>query len=100
MANYKIDPSLYGFALKRLPVKRVAFAGDVAVFVDPADGAISAVTDSADRMEGWFFAYVHKFEWLTPIGENWRDGFAVLLTIALRTAASLGGILALRRARG
>jgi hypothetical protein len=41
----------YGFVFKRLPVWRVAFSHGVGVFVDPADGAIAAVTNSADRAE-------------------------------------------------
>ena len=88
----------YGFVFKRLPVWRIALPGGAGVFVDPADGAIAAVTDAGDRAEQWFFAHVHKLEWLVGwIGGSWRDGLAMLLTLILGSGSVLGGMLALRR---
>lgn len=88
----------YGFVFKRLPVWRVAFVRGVGVFVDPDDGAIAAVTDPADRAEQWFFAHIHKLEWLSGwIGGTPRDGVAMALALVLGASAVLGGALALRR---
>jgi uncharacterized iron-regulated membrane protein len=90
----------YGFAFKRLPVQRVPFAGDVTVFVDPADGAIAAVIDNADRAEGWIFGYVHKLDWLVSYaGTDGRDAVAALLALLLATAALLGIALYLQQFR-
>ena len=88
----------YGFVFKRLPVWRVEFQGGIGVFVDPADGAIAAITDSGDRAEQWLFAHVHKLEWLVGwIGGTWRDRLAMTLAAVLGVSAVLGGVLALRR---
>jgi hypothetical protein len=81
----------YGFAFKRLPVQRVPFAGDVAVFVDPADGAIAAVIDNADRAEGWVFGYIHKLDWLVPFtGTDLRDVIAMTLALLLAGTPLIG----------
>jgi hypothetical protein len=90
----------YGFALKRLPVARFEDTDGRAAFVDPADGAIAGVVRTVDRADGWFFAYVHKFEWMTSwAGEDWRDGTAAFLTLMLGCAAAIGAVVALRRRR-
>jgi hypothetical protein len=81
----------YGFAFKRLPVLEVQFADGVNAYVDPADGAVAAVIDTADRVEGWVFGYVHKIEWLAPLaGTMGRDIAAALSAFALIIAAYLG----------
>lgn len=81
----------YGFAFKRLPVLQVPLAGAVAVFVDPADGAIAAVVDNRDRAEGWVFGYIHKLDWLVPFaGTDGRDAIAALLALSLAIVALLG----------
>jgi uncharacterized iron-regulated membrane protein len=92
--------SEYGFAFKRLPVLRVRFARDVNVYVDPADGALVAVIDTADRLEGWAFGYIHKLDWLAPlVGTAARDVIAALLALALAIAALLGVTLFIKHAR-
>jgi len=81
----------YGFAFKRLPVQRVTFSNGVDVFVDPADGAVAAFIDNADRAEGWIFGYVHKLDWLVPFtGTDMRDAIAMTLAFLLAGAALLG----------
>ena len=83
--------SEYGFAFKRLPVQRVPFSNGVNVFVDPADGAVAAVIDNADRTEGWIFGYIHKLDWLVPFtGTDMRDAIAMTLAILLAGVALLG----------
>jgi hypothetical protein len=90
----------YGFVFKRLPVSRVDLGNGIAVFVDPADGAIAAVIDDADRTEGWVFAYVHKFEWLVPLaGSTARDAIAAALALLLACAASAGVVVYVQRWR-
>jgi uncharacterized iron-regulated membrane protein len=90
----------YGFAFKRLPVLRVNFAGNVAAYVDPADGAIAAVIDSRDFAEGWIFGNIHKLDWLINFaGTAGRDLVAALLALALAITAFLGIALFIKQAR-
>jgi len=90
----------YGFAFKRLPVSRVGFDNGVAAFIDPADGAVAAVVDGADRTEGWVFAYIHKFEWLVPmVGPDVRDAIAMSIALALAGVALLGAAIYVGRSR-
>ena len=81
----------YGFAFKRLPVYRIPLANRVTVFVDPADGAIAAVIDNADRAEGWVFGYIHKLDWLVPFtGTDLRDALAMTLAVLLSRRGTAG----------
>ena len=69
------------------------------MFVDPADAAIAAVLDNADRAEGWVFGYIHKLEWLVPFtGMDLRDAVAMGLALFLAGAALLGLALLLSTA--
>lgn len=92
----------YGFVFKRLPVQRVALAGvgAPAMYIDTAERAVAAVIDDADRREGWYFAYIHKHDWLVPlVGKDMRDLFAAVAALLVMTTAIMGGVLALRHYR-
>jgi len=89
----------YGFVFKRLPVMRVAYSapGNPRYYVEPRTGALAARIDDGDAREGWTFAYLHKFEWLAPLGPLFRDGIAMLFALGNALVAALGLALFLRR---
>ena len=88
----------YGFVNKYLPVMRVDFDTPVrdAVYVHTASGRIAARIDDADRVEGWLFAYVHKWDFLEPLGRDLRDGAMVLGALLIAGVSILGMALFLR----
>lgn len=71
----------YGFVMKRLPVLRVRYADATrtSLYLDPLDGTLAARVDERDRLEGFAFAYLHKWSFL---GDWSRTGKDVLLTLA------------------
>ncbi|WP_189461675.1 PepSY-associated TM helix domain-containing protein [Jeongeupia chitinilytica] len=91
----------YGFFQKRLPVYRVDYAapGKPAYYVEPATGAFSARIDDRDRLEGYVFAYLHKWHWLDGLGKTTRDVLLAGFAAANVVAATLGLTLWWRRRR-
>ncbi len=88
----------YGFINKRLPVWRVNLAtpDHRSVYIEPQTATLSADISDSDRKEGFVFAYIHKLEFLKPLGKDIRDGTAVALGLLNSTVAVLGLILFLR----
>ncbi|MBE9608539.1 hypothetical protein [Chitinilyticum piscinae] len=80
----------YGFFQKRLPVYRIDLGDEAASswYIEPATGAFSTRIDRGDRLEGWVFAYLHKWHWLDPLGRPVRD-------ILLASAAGANVLLAM-----
>jgi len=80
----------YDFRNKRLPVWRIAIDNDQAdvLFVDVASGVLVDRVNSASRIEGYSFSFLHKWNFLTaPIGRENRDALIVfVLTLALLLA--------------
>lgn len=90
----------YGFALKRLPVLRVATA-EGPVFVDPLEGLVAGDSlTGAARVEGWTFDRLHKFGLLNGFGKRNRDYVSMAFAATVLTAAGLGLWLAWKRRRG
>ncbi len=91
----------YGFVNKYLPVMRVDFdtAARDAVYVHTASGRIAARIDDTDRLEGWLFAYVHKWDFLEPLGRDLRDG-AMALGAFIITGVGILGLALFLRSRG
>jgi hypothetical protein len=89
----------YGFVNKRLPVQRIdiASADKRALYVETATGTLAADVRDSDRLEGFSFAYVHKLEFLKPLGADVRDGAAVALGFTNSLVAVLGLVLFMRR---
>lgn len=90
----------YGFLFKRLPVFKLTQddAAHTAWYLDPASERLAARIDDGDRTAGTFFAYAHKWEWLTPLaGKDWRDGISAFVALGVVLLA-LGGTLLRRRA--
>ena len=71
----------YGFVMKRLPVLKAHYADDqrTSLYIDPLDGALSAHITQPDRLEGFSFAYLHKWAFLNDWSKTGKD---VLLTLA------------------
>ncbi|BCL76386.1 hypothetical protein JHS3_21220 [Jeongeupia sp. HS-3] len=89
----------YGFFQKRLPVYRVDYAvpGKPAYYLEPATGAFSVRIDNRDRLEGYVFAYLHKWHWLDGLGKTARDLILAGFAAANVAAAALGLTLWWRR---
>jgi len=76
----------YGFLFKRLPVVRVQFKGEgnPRYFIETSTGVLAAKVTDGDALEGWIFAYVHKW--------NFADGNKTLRDIAVAMFA-LGNVI-------
>ncbi|TAE25178.1 MAG: PepSY domain-containing protein [Candidatus Kapaibacterium sp.] len=85
----------YGFINKRLPVQRIDIAseGKPAVYIETQSGTLAARVQESDRAEGFVFAYIHKLEFLKPLGKDVRDGVAVALGLVNSVVAVLGLML-------
>ena len=64
----------YGFINKRLPVLKVETnrADGLRVYIEPASGVLAAQVSNDDALEGFSFAYLHKWTWL-PVPKGVRD---------------------------
>ncbi|EXB47594.1 PepSY domain-containing protein [Acinetobacter sp. 1000160] len=78
----------YGFINKRLPVIKVEtqLENQLRLYIEPSSGMIAAQVTQQDALEGFSFAYLHKWTWL-PIDKTLRD-------IILGTIAALVALLA------
>lgn len=88
----------YGFINKRLPVIKVEtrLENQLRLYIEPSSGVIAAQVTQQDALEGFSFAYLHKWTWL-PIDKTLRD--IILATIAAMVAllAVLGFRVQLRK---
>lgn len=89
----------YGFINKRLPVQRldIASEGKTSLYIETQTGTLAARVEDSDRREGFSFAYIHKLEFLKPLGKDVRDGAAVGLAGLNSLVALLGLALFIRR---
>ena len=90
----------YGFVFKHLPVLKASYADaqHSAVFIDPLDGALAARIDDRDRAEGFSFAYLHKWEWLSGLGKTVKDS-AISLAALAHLLLVVGGVWLWRQRR-
>lgn len=89
----------YGFINKRLPVAQVE-TPQGPVFVDYREGLIVAggSQSSLERIEGWSFDMLHKWQFLNPIGKRNRD-YATMAAAALVFLTGVFGLVLLVRRR-
>jgi len=89
----------YGFINKRLPVWRVTFntPDNLAVYVETTSGVQAAAVRDVQRLEGFSFAYLHKWNFLDVIGKDGRDLLIGLFALLNVVVAALGLGLWLRR---
>lgn len=88
----------YGFQLKRLPVVKVQFsgAGNPRYYIEPATGVLAAHIKDSDAVEGWTFAYLHKWNFL-DFNKNLRDALVMLFALGNILVAVMGVVLFYRR---
>lgn len=82
----------YGFINKRLPVWKVGFdtPDHLALYVEAATGIKAAEVRDKQRLEGFSFAYLHKWVFLDGIGRNSRDFLLALFAFLNVLVVGLG----------
>ena len=88
----------YGFQFKRLPVTKVQFsgAGNPRFYVEAATGVLAASVQDADALEGWTFAYLHKWNFL-DFNKLLRDALVMLFALGNVLVAIMGAVMFYRR---
>ncbi len=88
----------YGFIFKRLPVIKVQMqdADNTRYYIEPITGALAAKVRDIDGLEGFVFAYIHKWSFQF-INKDLRDILAVLFAFGNIVVAILGLILFFRQ---
>jgi len=88
----------YGFIFKRLPVVKVQFKanGNPRYYIEPATGALASQVEDIDALEGFSFAYLHKWNY-DEINKDFRDVLVMLFAFGNIAAALMGIILFSRR---
>jgi len=94
----------YGFINKRLPVWKIQFSDGAPAaatrwYVEPSSGALALRADNNAALEGFFFAYVHKWNFIGGDHQNIRDGLMMLFAFGNIVVAVLGLSLFIRRRR-
>lgn len=81
----------YGFIFKRLPVVKVQFKGmgNPRYYVEPATGALAAEVRDADALEGWSFAFLHKWDFAN-FNKDFRDIMVSLFALGNILVALMG----------
>jgi hypothetical protein len=89
----------YGFINKRLPVAQVDFdlPGAPRLFIETATGTLAAQTHQSHRLEGYSFAYAHKWHFLDPLGKTTRDSLSALAALGIALLVGLGAYRRLRQ---
>lgn len=84
----------YGFVFKRLPVLKVqtAQAGQTRFYLEPATGILASTINDTDGLEGFVFAYLHKWSFKS-VSKDVRDGLAILGGLAVSLTGLLGAYL-------
>ena len=81
----------YDFRNKRLPVWRLDYGEPVfaSVFVDTATSGVADVLEDSDRPERFVFAFLHKWNFLFPLGRGVQS--TVVATVVGLAIILLGG---------
>ncbi len=84
----------YGFIFKRLPVLKLQTTAHDGQrwYVEPATGTVAAAINQVDGLEGFVFAYLHKWS-LQSLPKDLRDAIAVLAALLIAAMGIMGGIL-------
>jgi hypothetical protein len=88
----------YGFIFKRLPVLKVQTtqAHHTRFYLEPATGTLAANIDDTDGMEGFIFAYLHKWSFQS-VNKDVRDLLAIFAALAVSLTGLLGAYLFARK---
>lgn len=90
----------YDFRNKRLPVWQIDYAApiDATVFVDTATGVLADKTADRAKPERFSFSFLHKWNFLFPLGRNLQNAVVSVAVVAMLFAsAGLGAVLEIRR---
>ncbi len=89
----------YGFANKRLPVVKLAYdtPEKTTYFIETSTSRLAAVVTNSKRLEGYSFAFLHKFLFMDWAGKNIRDFTMVLAALSVLLVCVLGLILFLKK---
>ncbi|MWB96452.1 PepSY domain-containing protein [Flavobacterium sp. GA093] len=89
----------YGFVNKRLPVVKLAYdtPEKTTYFIETATSRLAAVIKTSDKVEGYSFAFLHKFLFMDWAGKNIRDLSMVLAALTILIVSVLGFILFLKK---
>lgn len=81
----------YGFFFKRLPVVKVQFKGEgnPKYYIEPSTGVLAAKITDSDALEGWIFAYIHKWNFI-GFNHDLRDYLAALFALGNVVVALIG----------
>ncbi|MFK7060549.1 PepSY domain-containing protein [Flavobacterium oreochromis] len=93
------DNQEYGFVNKRLPVVKLAYdtPEKTTYFIETGTSRVASVIQKADRLEGYSFAFFHKFLWMDWAGKPIRDLVMTLAAIALCLLTLLGFNLIIKK---
>ncbi|MFV5593874.1 PepSY domain-containing protein [Acinetobacter junii] len=88
----------YGFINKRLPVIKVEtnLNDQLRLYIEPSSGVIAEQVNQQDAIEGFSFAYLHKWTWL-PIDKTLRDILLATIAGLITVLVILGSVLAIRK---
>ena len=88
----------YGFINKRLPVVKVEsnLSNQLRLYIEPNSGVIAAQVTQQDALEGFSFAYLHKWTWL-PIDKTLRDILVASIAGLIALMVILGFCVSLRK---
>lgn len=91
----------YGFVNKRLPVYRVNFndAENSSLYIETRTATPVRLVADRDRIEGFSFAYLHKWNIFESFGKNIRDSIAGLFAFLNVLIVSLGIVIVWRTRR-
>jgi len=81
-----------------LPVVRVQFTapGNPRYYIEPATGVLASKVEDIDALEGFTFAYFHKWNF-GEINKDFRDVLVMLFALGNIIVALMGAILFSRR---
>ena len=84
----------YGFINKLLPVTKVGYGKNLneRYYVETASGKLSVKINDLDMLEGYSFAFLHKHEFLTPLGKGVKD-FSTMFWAAAQIALVTVGLM-------
>jgi uncharacterized iron-regulated membrane protein len=66
------------------------------LYIEPSSGVIAAQVNQQDALEGFSFAYLHKWTWL-PIDKTLRDILLATIAGLITVLVILGSVLAIRK---
>lgn len=82
----------YGFVNKRLPVHGVHFdlPGNPVFYIETASNTLASQVNNTKRVEGFSFAYLHKWHFADALGKDLRDILTSVTALLIMLVILLG----------